>query len=332
MSPALMDSTSAIPFLPYMRRRAELLQQVRDFFSTRAVLEVDCPALMPAPALDPYIDPFFVRVGQGEASLLPSLFSRGGWLHTSPEYAMKRLLAAGSGDIYQLGHVWREGEVGPRHNPEFTMIEWYRVGVSLSQLIDECSALIQLFTGEQRLSTICYREAFLRYASVDPFFCERSDLYRALSGCCSQEFREELTKEELLHLLYAEKVEPHLGEGGLTAIVDFPAAEAALARCQHNDDGILVAKRFEIYFQGNELANGYHELTDSQEQRQRFLRANELRRRRSVEELPLDEHFLAIVDQLPDCCGVACGFDRLLMILCKATSLADVFPFAWSAL
>jgi lysyl-tRNA synthetase class 2 len=308
-------------WLARLRDRAAMLEAVRRFFSARAVLEVDCPACTVFPAVDAHIDLFKVCGADNTANR---------YLHSSPEYGMKRLLAAGSGDIYQLSHVFRVDEQSERHNPEFTMVEWYRCGFSLDEMIAETAALAILFCGELSCRTISYRAALRHYAGIDYAHASNSDLVRCLEKHGiepSADLREETT-DNLLNLLLGTTVEPYLGHDELTFIVDYPVTQGALAQTTWSE-GIPVARRFELYYKGIELANGYQELQDAEEQRQRFAVANEERVRLGKEPLPVDEYLLKDLAQLPACCGVAVGFDRLMMVRQGATAICEVLPFVW---
>jgi len=295
---------------PLIERRARMLRTVRTFFEERAILEVDCPILSKSASVDTHID------------LIPALYDRKQrcYLHSSPEYGMKRLLADGSGDIYQLSHVFRDGECGRLHNPEFMLIEWYRIGFSFEEMIEETIALCQLFLGKLPFQTISYREAFLRYVGIDPFHASLETLQQLA-------FIKSEDRETLLHAILAEKIEPQLQS--LTALIHYPASQAALAK-KRIIDGIQVAERFEIYYKGIELANGYHELQDPVEQRARFVSANQERKEWGKEELPLDEDFLSALEKgLPECSGVAVGFDRLLLLQAGGHRLSDHIYFGF---
>lgn len=309
--------------LSFLRDRAAHLQKVRRFFSERNVLEVDCPSLTTGAPVDLHIDLFQV----------PDLPHSPRYLHSSPEYCMKRLLVEGSGDIYQLGHVFRFGEVGRRHNPEFTMAEWYRIGFTFQQMMNETVEFIRLFLEGLPVEEISYREAIQKYAGIDYVNASDDDLLTLLkkNQVPLYEGIEKEGRDALLNLIIAELVEPHLGRGKLTLLAYYPASQAALAAVV-NQEGVSVAERFEVYVEGIELANGYHELADCREQRSRFLLANEERVRHGKEPLPLDEFFLKALGQgLPDCCGVAVGFDRLMMLRRKETTIAAVLPFDWGS-
>jgi lysyl-tRNA synthetase class 2 len=287
-----------------------MMAQVRSFFAERDVLEVDCPALSPYASIDLHIDVMKVDTGSGP-----------GFLHTSPEYGMKRLLAQGSGDIYQLSHVFRAREMGPLHNPEFTMLEWYRLGFSFEEMIEETLSLCLLFLGDLPTRQMSYQELIhhatgLDYASITP-----ADLH--VRGI---ETGPDWTQDTLLQALVGFFIEPTLGSDHLFVVTHFPASQAALSQtCQQ--DGREVALRFEIYHRGVELANGYQELTDAAEQRRRLLASNAQRVLAGKESLPLDEPFLAALEQgLPPCCGVAVGFDRLLQLRHHLPSLHSILP------
>ncbi len=304
----------------YLKDRAQLLKQVRSFFHLKHVLEVDTPILSHSSPIDEHIDVMTVNLSNST-----------GYLHTSPEYAMKRLLSIGIGDIFQLGHVFRLGEFGSRHNPEFTLIEWYRIGMPFLPFIEETLELMHLFLGSLPSSQITYRKALQIYAGVDYVYATYDDLLKCvIHHGIELSSKESWDAESLLHLLIGSVVEPHLGKNELLVLMDYPASQAALAKTEQKEDE-LVAKRFEIYYQGVELANGYLELTDSQEQRKRFLESNQKRKSNGKESLPIDENLLlALSKGLPECCGVAVGFDRLLMLKHQTASLGEILPFHWN--
>ncbi len=298
--------------LSALQARARMNHTIRQFFYEREVLEVETPLLSQAAVVDPNIEPMQTQHGR--------------WLHTSPEYAMKRLLCAGSGDIYQLTKVFRHGEAGRKHNPEFTMLEWYRVAVTLRQLQHEVADLFACLLAPRYLNLpvlfLTYDEAMRQSVHVAVHEAsdeEISELAIALAGHDLH-----LTRDGWLDVIMSHAVEPSLPKQTLVFIDDFPASQAALARVERNQQGQCVARRFELFFNGVELANGYHELTDADEQRQRFMAQAEGR--------PLDEHLLSALAQgpLPDCCGVAMGLDRVLMLQQDAQHIADVLSFDWS--
>lgn len=278
-----------------------MFQAVRRFFEERSVLEVDVPSLVRAPIVDLHIDP--MRVGSE-------------FLITSPESGMKQLLAKGSGDIYQIAHVFRAGEKGKLHNPEFTMVEWYRVGMGFEPFIDETVQFISLFVGQAPRVFFSFQEAFLHFLRIDPFEAKDEEL-RALA-----ELPEDWDRETILHYLMGFVIEPKFDPEIFTVVTDFPESEAALAKIENGR-----AKRFEVYFGGFELANGYDELDDAAELRSRFVEANRKRVQHGKEVLPLDEELLAAMEKgFPECCGVAVGFDRLLMLKLGADSIAHIQP------
>ena len=300
-----------------LKVRAELLKRARAFFDERQILEMDCPMLLQAASIDAHIDLISCPT---ENQIR--------YLHTSPEYCMKRLLAMGMGDIYQLGHVFRAFEYGRRHNPEFTMAEWYRVGFSFEQMMQETCEFISLFVGDLPVIVKSYQELFLEYVDLDPFTAslEALLLWIAKQGHTPPYNPETDSKDDLLAYILATFIEPHLGRGVITCVPYFPKSQAALAKVKDEN----VAERFEVFHEGIELANGYHELQDAKEQRKRFIESNALREKMGKESLTIDERFLQALEKgFSDCCGVAVGFDRLVMLHLKAESLEEVLPFSW---
>ncbi|PMR73834.1 EF-P lysine aminoacylase EpmA [Billgrantia endophytica] len=307
-----------------LRERARLLAQVRAFFAGRDVLEVETPVLGHGGSTDVHL-----------ASLSCQADTPAGrerlWLITSPEFSMKRLLAAGSGPIFQLAKSFRDGEVGRRHNLEFTMLEWYRPGFVLNELIDETAALIHTILpgASGPLRRRRYRELFRAALHIDPFHAPLSDL-RRLAGERGGLDMAEAPRDTCLDLLMSLVIEPTLGRDGQEVVVDYPASQAALAR-RHRDpeDGEWVASRFEVYAQGLELANGYDELIDAGEQRMRFEEDNAERRRLGFAEVDIDERLLAALEYgMPAGCGVALGLDRLIQLALGKQSVAEVMAFA----
>jgi len=319
--------------LALIERRAAALATVRAFFAQRGVLEIDAPALINAPVSDVNLHSAEVRLGgaTGETPGDVRHVETPLYLHTSPEYVMKRLLAAGASDIYFLGHVFRGAERGRAHNPEFTLIEWYRCGVSIDALMDEVAALVQALSGGEAASRpieqLTYREAFLREAGFDPLEVPRSDLERAAQRLGLDAARIAVsTRDDLLDLVMGAEIGPRLGRGRLTFVRAYPASQAALAQLDPADP--RVALRFELYAEGLELANGFQELADASEQRARFEADLRERDRRGLPTGPLDERLLAaLAAGLPDCAGVAVGFDRVLMLATGAASIDAVLPF-----
>ncbi len=289
-----------------LRARAALLAMLRQFFERRGVLEVDTPLLGPTSVPDPAIAP---------------LRADGGWLQTSPEAAMKRLLAAGSGDIYQLSHVFRGGELGRLHAREFTLLEWYRVGWSMDALIDEVLVLLDMALGPRVVTRTAYRDLVQARFDVD---VHRAAPAALVSACARRlPVPDRLDASGALDLMYADAVAHHQG----VLVVDaFPAAQAALARVE-TVDGRAVAQRFEVAVDGVELANGYAELTDAVEQRVRFERERSQRARNGQPVPPLDVALLGALEAgLPECSGVALGVDRLLMLAQGADRIQAVMP------
>ena len=307
-------SLASTPKIDLLRSRASCLAAARTFFSQRDLLEVDCGALVRSPPIDSNIDVMSVSVTPHET----------GYLHTSPEYAMKKLLSEGIGDIFYLGHVFRKEESGPRHNPEFTMAEWYRVGFSLPEMIQETCEFIALFTGSLPLRILSYREAFQHYVRID---YTKDPLLDAAKNhrIDLPEDAHLWSRDELLDLLLSHIIEPKLGQKEMTILTDYPPNQAALA-CLTTKNGELVAERFEIYIQGLELANGYHELSDAEELRERFHLLNQERKKEGKEPYAIDEELLDSLQSgtFPPCCGVSVGFDRVLMLKHNAKSLSEV--------
>jgi elongation factor P--(R)-beta-lysine ligase len=313
-----MNSSNKIAVL---RDRSEMLSKARAFFSERGLIEVDCPILSSSASVDAHID------------LIPALDVQGEkrYLHSSPEYGMKRLLSEGMGDCYQLSHVFRQGEYGRKHNPEFMMAEWYRIGFTFQELIEETLEFIRLFVGPLPQEVISYREALLKYAGFDYMTMSTEHLLHYLQDKEIHVYQEALEegKDGLLNIILGSIVEPCLGIDKLCALSHYPSTQAALAKTIFRGEE-KTAERFEVYYQGIELANGYHELADPMEQELRLIEANAARKQMGKETLPIDYKFLSALKKgLPDCCGVAVGFDRLIMLRHKASSLANVIPFDW---
>lgn len=301
--------------LTALKERALLYQQMRVFFAERQVLEVETPALSQAGNTDPFIDSFSVNTSQGPR-----------WLHTSPEYPMKRLLAAGSGDIYQLCKVWRRDESGSRHNPEFTMLEWYRVGFTYQQLMQEVAELLHtLIPHLQKLPRFCtYRELFLETLDLDPHVAGEM----ALAACARAQginIDSDMDAQGWRDLLLTHCVEPQFPADQLTFVYHYPASQSALAKVEQSN-GQWVAQRFEVYLGGLELGNGYQEQTDAAQNR-RILEQDVAMRGNDI---PVDERFLAALEAgLPECAGVAVGIDRVLMCRMQIGNLKEVIPFTW---
>ena len=301
--------------LQTLQARAELLARIRTFFAARSVMEVDTPILSAHATVDFHIDS--VRADDGR------------WLHTSPEFAMKRLLAAGSGPIWQLCHVFRAGDLGRRHNPEFTMLEWYRPGYDHHRLMDEMIELL-IVLGVAPAGTVermTYRDAWLEHAGVDPWTDDLSALVRALSQRHDPPVNSrDFDRDGWLDFGMGFGVGPRLAPIVPCFVYDFPASQAALARVRPGDPPL--AERFELFWKGIELANGFHELGDAAEQRARFEADRQRRREAGREAPPHDAHLIeALAAGLPPCAGVALGVDRLLMLMLGLPDVASAMPF-----
>jgi lysyl-tRNA synthetase class 2 len=319
--------------LDVLKLRATLLERIRAYFSAQGVLEVDTPVLSTAGATDPAINSFTTAyhgpvpgAGCGSEAKL--------YLHTSPEFPMKRLLAAGSGSIYQLCKVFRDGESGSSHNPEFTLLEWYRTGFDHFDLMDDVERLLRaVLDGVLAVESVdhwTYRDLFLEITGMDPFTAPVTEMQAVLQehglhdpvGLAADD------RDAWLDLLMTHVIEPRLGQG-LVFIRDYPASQAALARLRPGQPA--VAARFEAYLGGIELANGYHELTDAAEQQQRFEKDNTRRVALGLEPVVMDGNLLtAMQNGLPDCAGVALGVDRLLMVVTQAKSINATLAFSLS--
>lgn len=302
--------------------RARLNASIRDFFAKRDVLEVETPILSRGGNTDPNIESFSLKP-HASAEVTDHLR----WLRTSPEYPLKRLLAEGIGDCYELGRVFRQGEAGGRHNPEFTMLEWYRLGWNYHQLIAETIALVQmalaLVDRQAQVITMSYAQAYRQYSNIDPYRDSIETLRYAQGD--SMMSPAQLSRDDWLDLIMTHKIQPQFDRDQITVIYDYPASQCALAKIREDDPP--VAERFELYLGPLELANGYHELTDACEQRKRFANDLTIRRQRSAPLPTVDENFLQAINWLPACAGVAMGIDRLLMAMLQTDKIADVLAF-----
>ncbi len=303
-------------------KRAAIVAEIRRFFSDRGVLEVETPTMSQATITDIHLFPFETRfVGPGAAEGMTL------YMMTSPEYHMKRLLAAGSGPIYQMGRSFRNEEAGRYHNPEFTMLEWYRPRYDMYRLMNEVDDLLQQILDCNTAETVSYQQVFIRHLEVDPLSADKTQLREAAAKLdLSNIADEEEDRDTLLQLLFAMGVEPHIGRDKPTFVYHFPATQASLAEISTEDH--RVAERFEVYYKGVELANGFRELTDGREQRQRFEQDNRKRAARGLPQHPIDNNLLAALEHgMPECSGVALGVDRLIMIALGAESISDVLAF-----
>lgn len=299
-----------------LKKRAEYLQKIRAFFFERSVTEIDVPVIGECSVTDPFLDALSVVEREDHA----------GYLQTSPEYFMKRLLAAGSGDIYYLGKAFRAEEQGRIHHREFTMLEWYREGFDDQALMREVVDLVRYLDASAVVEYVSYHDVFERYLGANPHVLSLSEL-KALAREKAELSFDSDDMNTWLDLLFTHCVEPNLASG-LVCIFDYPESQAALARVEMTQEGYSVAKRFEVYLNGIELANGYYELRDAQEQRWRFEADNLKRKKLGKKQIEIDSKLMAaITTGLPDCAGVALGVDRLMMILLGAESIAQQRSF-----
>ncbi len=297
--------------------RAEMLTHVRHFFAQRKVLEVETPLLCQGAPTDPHL-----------ASIQVDTNGETRFLQTSPEFAMKRLLAADSGDIFQICKSFRGGESSPKHNPEFTMLEWYRTGFDLPELIAELITLLEQILGEQVVFETSYQALFEQHLRVNPHQVS-AELLADLGSKAAGRKLAAMARADWLDLLMSQVVEPKL-PAGIAVITDFPACQAALSQTAINADGDDVAKRFEIYINGVELANGYLELRDSEELAKRFEADRQIRQQQNLATNVGDDYLLAAMQSgLPACAGVAVGLDRLLMAKTGISNIGQLlsFPF-----
>ena len=306
--------------------RARLYALIREFFAERNVLEVETPILSVGANTEPNIESFSTMFSGHVDAGSPER-----WLRTSAEFPMKRLLAAGVGDCYELGRVFRNGEAGRRHNPEFTMLEWYRVGWDHLRLLDETVELVRhalkMVGREASLTSMTYRELFVETLGIDPFSASIDALRAPLRDI--EIDGEGLQRDDWLDLLMTHRIQPDFRTDRITVIRDWPPTQCALARIR--PDNPPVAERFELYLGPHELANGYHELTDAKEQRTRFENDNRRRQSRGQRELPIDENLLdALESGLSDCAGVALGIERLLMCLSGSEDIRDLLAFGFA--
>ena len=301
-----------------LRRRASLLEDIRVFFRSRGVLEVETPVLAGAASTETHVSSFEVRAPGDECMA--------GWLQTSPEFAMKRLLCAGSGPIFQITKAFRAGEAGRLHNPEFSILEWYRPGFGYEDLIAEVEDLLRDVLGRTEPRRLTYRAAFRRFAGLDP---ERASLRGLRSRCRARGWNEvrDADRDACLDFLLDDAVQGSLSPGVVT-LFDFPASQCSFARLKPTDRS--VAERFEVFVDGVEVGNGYRELTDAREQLRRFEQDRGKRRQRGLPDVAVDHRLIAALSAgMPECSGVALGLDRLVMIASGRVRLEEVvsFPF-----
>ncbi|MGP9545127.1 EF-P lysine aminoacylase EpmA [Psychrobacter sp. AOP7-B1-25] len=325
--------TSKLSYAPTMtlsmaQQRAQFISNIRQFFASRQVLEVQTPLLSQAGNTDTFLQSVAAHVTYQD-------HPRTYYLHTSPEFAMKRLLASWRVPIYQICPVFRDNEIGARHNIEFTMLEWYQPDYSLDEIATELNELLEVLYGHSIvMSHYRYVDAFMDFVGIHPLTASLTALQAVAEdmGLVGFDFNnaedsEENRRQSWLDLLFSHAVEPNLGHDLPTLIIEYPPATAALAKTAVDKDGNRIAKRFELYINGIEIANAYDELADGQALRDRFEQDNQLRARHNLPQMPIDEHLLAASDDLMPCSGIAVGMDRLLMVLTGANSLEEVIPF-----
>ena len=307
-----------------IQMRARLNTLIRRFFLERGVLEVETPILSAAGNTDPNIESFQLEFSGHATAGVPRR-----WLRTSPEFPLKRLLAAGVGSCYELGRVFRNGEMGRLHNPEFTLLEWYRLGWDHHKLMDECAELVKealrLVGKSASIRDTSFRQLYLEHLSIDPLTASEAELRAPLAVFDIS--ADGLSRDDWLDLLMTHLIQPSIPDNRILLVYDYPKSQAALARIRQGD--IPVAERFEVYLGPVELANGYRELGDADEQRERFVRDLSRRKKKGDSMPPIDERLLASLPTMPDCSGVAMGVDRLLMMMLGAERMADVIavPF-----
>lgn len=308
--------------IPNLLKRAAIMAEIRRFFADRGVLEVETPCMSQATVTDIHLVPFETRfVGPGHSQGMNL------YLMTSPEYHMKRLLAAGCGPVFQLCRSFRNEEMGRHHNPEFTMLEWYRPHYDMYRLMNEVDDLLLQVLECGAAESLSYQQVFQRHLDIDPLSADKAQLREAAAKLDLSNIADtEEDRDTLLQLLFAMGVEPHIGKDKPTFVYHFPASQASLAQISTEDH--RVAERFEVYFKGIELANGFHELTDAREQQQRFEQDNRKRAALGLPQQPVDMNLLAALEAgMPDSSGVALGVDRLIMLALGAESLSEVLAF-----
>ena len=314
--------------IPNLLKRAAIIAEIRRFFADRGVLEVETPCMSQATVTDIHLFPFETRfVGPGHSQGMNL------YLMTSPEYHMKRLLVAGCGPVYQLCRSFRNEEMGRHHNPEFTMLEWYRPHYDMYRLMNEVDDLLQQVLDCSPAESLSYQQAFQRHLEIDPLSADKTQLREVAAKLDLSNIADtEEDRDTLLQLLFTMGVEPHIGKDKPTFVYHFPASQASLAQISTEDH--RVAERFEVYYKGIELANGFHELTDAREQQQRFEQDNRKRAARGLPQQPIDTNLLeALKVGMPDCSGVALGVDRLVMLALGVVMLGIIiylaFRFEW---
>lgn len=318
--------------LAMAKQRAQFMSNIRQFFASRHMLEVQTPLLSQAGNTDTFLQSVAAQVTYQDK---PCMY----YLHTSPEFAMKRLLASWQVPIYQICPVFRDNEIGVRHNIEFTMLEWYQPNYSLDDMATELGELLEALYGHPVvMSHYRYVDAFMDFVGIHPLTASLAALQAVAedkgltgfdfnTGSNDTDESEENIRQSWLDLLFSHAVEPNLGHDLPTLIIEYPPATAALAKTAVDKEGNTVAKRFELYINGIEIANAYDELADGQALRERFEQDNQLRKQHHLPQMPIDEHLLAASDALMPCSGIAVGVDRLLMVIVGVNSLEEVIPF-----
>lgn len=324
--------------LERLRQRAALIAQIRRFFAEHEVLEVETPAISQGTITDVHLDPLITAHALPDNSSASPLY-----LQTSPEYAMKRMLASGFPDIYQICKCFREDEIGRLHNPEFTMLEWYRRGFSMQALIDEVSELLRMVLNidscQKDIEQYSYQALFQRHLHFDPLNASISDILEVCAKYALSDYANSLVPEQnpehgaahnnvkdaLLQVLFSQQIEPFIGQDAPVCVTHFPASQASLAKLSDDKQSAL---RFEFYYRNIELANGFEELTDASSQQSRFQSDNTIRRSLGKVERPIDQRFIqALQHGLPECSGVALGLDRLVMLALGCDDISEVISF-----
>lgn len=322
MNPENWHPTAPIELL---LKRAKIMKQIRDFFSDRCILEVETPILSQAAVTDVQLSSF--QTIYSKPGMLNLQHGQTFSLITSPEYHMKRLIAAGSGPIFQICKCFRnDEEVSRYHNPEFTMLEWYRIQFDMMQMINEVDDLLQQILDTEPAEYVSYQSIFIKYLAIDPLDATREMLINAVDKLDLGFNTQDVDRDTLLQFLFTFGVEPNIGKEKPIVVYHFPASQAALAEISCEDH--RTARRFEFYYKGVELANGFKELTNAKEQRIRFERDNQERLARGLPVQIIDDYLLSAMESgLPDCAGVALGLDRLIMIALEQSAIENVMSF-----
>lgn len=304
-----------------IKERAKFINKIRSFFANKNITEVFTPILAPSTTPDAYIESFTTQY-TGYSNNNGKLY-----LQTSPEFAMKRLLAANIGDIWQLFTSFRNGEAGKKHNPEFTMLEWYRVGIDHFTLMQEVDEFMQYMLGTSPANKTTYKELFKKYININPHSISYNELKSIILDKEILTDFENLAKDDLLDILFTNLIEPNIAIDKPLAVYNFCESQAALSKIV-SEHGERVAQRFEFYYKGFELANGYNELTDADEQERRFTAENNLRIENSKQPVDIDYKLIeALKSGMPECAGVAIGIDRLFMLALESENIADAISF-----